>query len=140
MTRAYSVDLRERVVARVMAGEPVRAVSATFGVSVASVVKWSQRLRRTGSVAPDRMGSRRAKILSGAHRDWLLARMAEARGFTLRGLVAELAAERGVGVDYRTVWNFVHDEGLSFKKKRAAQRAGSRRRREAAGPLEGPPT
>ena len=35
--------------------------------------------------------------------------------FTLRGLQAELA-ERGVRVDYRTVWAFVHAEGLSFKK------------------------
>jgi hypothetical protein len=35
--------------------------------------------------------------------------------FTLRGLVAELA-ERGLDVDDRTVWNFVHREGLSFKK------------------------
>ncbi len=31
------------------------------------------------------------------------------------GLVAELA-ERGLKVDYRTVWSFVHDEKLSFKK------------------------
>jgi transposase len=42
--------------------------------------------------------------------------------FTLRGLVAELAA-RGVKVDYVQVWRFVHAEGLSFKKKRAARRA-----------------
>ena len=62
------------------------------------------------------------KVLD-VHRDWLLVRM-EAP-FTLRGLVIELAAARGV-VDYRTVWNFVHAQGLSFKKKRAAQRAGSR--------------
>ena len=37
--------------------------------------------------------------------------------FTLRGLVTELAAARGVVVDYRTVWNFVHAQGFSFKKK-----------------------
>jgi hypothetical protein len=34
---------------------------------------------------------------------------------TLRGLVAELA-ERGVKVSYRTVWNFVHREKISYKK------------------------
>lgn len=123
MTRPYSNDLRERVVARVVAGDPVRAVSATFGVSVASVVKWSQRLRRTGSVAPDRMGSRRPKLFE-PHRDWLLARMVDGRRFTLRGLQAELA-ERGIVVDYRTVWNFVHDANMSFKKNRPAQRATS---------------
>jgi len=37
----------------------------------------------------------------------------------LRGLVAELA-ERGLKVDYRTVWSFVHAEKLSFKKTVAA--------------------
>lgn len=56
------------------------------------------------------------------HRDWLLSRMADGKDFTLRGLQVELA-ERGVKVDYRTVWNFVHAEGLSFKKKRSAKRA-----------------
>ena len=39
------------------------------------------------------------------------------RDFTLRGLVAELA-ERGMQVDYRTVWEFVHAEGLTHKKRR----------------------
>ena len=54
---------------------------------------------------------------------WLLRRAKE-RDFTLRGLVAELA-ERGLKVDYRSVWNFVHDEKLSFKKNRGDQRARS---------------
>jgi transposase len=45
MARPYSLDLRERVVARVEAGDSCRAVAALFGVSVASVVKWSQRKR-----------------------------------------------------------------------------------------------
>jgi hypothetical protein len=40
------------------------------------------------------------------------------RAFTLRGLVAELA-ERGLKVDYRTMWTFAHAEGLSFKKRMA---------------------
>ena len=33
------------------------------------------------------------------------------------GLVGELAG-RGLQVDYRTVWEFVHDEKLSYKKRR----------------------
>jgi putative transposase len=37
--------------------------------------------------------------------------------FTLRGLVAELA-ERGLKVDYRVVWAFVHAEKLNHKKRR----------------------
>ena len=120
MTKPYSVDLRERAVARVAAGETVRSVAAVLSVSASSVVKWAQRMRRSGSVVPGKMGGHRPKVLVGAHRDWLLQRMTA--DFTLRRLVAELA-ERGVKVDYRTVWRFVHAERLSFKKKRSASRA-----------------
>jgi putative transposase len=37
--------------------------------------------------------------------------------FTLRGLVGELA-DQGLSVDYRVVWAFVHEEKLSYKKRR----------------------
>lgn len=39
MARAYSHDLKGRVVAAVKTGQSCRAVAATFRVSVASVVK-----------------------------------------------------------------------------------------------------
>ena len=117
MPRPYSVDLRGRAVSRVMAGETVRSVAAVLQVSVASVVKWSQLFRRTGSVAPGPMHDHRHRLLL-AHRDWLMARTANDQPFTLRGLRAE-RAERGVSVDYRTGWAFVHAEGLSVKKKSA---------------------
>jgi len=52
MTRAYSLDLRERVGAAVGAGQLCRSVAKIFMVSVASVVRWSQRQRRNGSPAP----------------------------------------------------------------------------------------
>jgi putative transposase len=85
------------------------------------------------------MGGHKPKKLSGAHRDWLLERCRE-KEFTLRGLVDELA-ERGLKVDYRSVWEFVHAEKLSFKKNRARQRAGSPRRGAQAnsmGQVSGP--
>jgi transposase len=79
-----------------------------------------ERLRKTGSVAPSKIGGYKPRAIAGAHRVWLLARIIE-KDFTLRGLVAELAA-RGLKVDYRSVWTFVHDEKLSFKKKRGGWR------------------
>jgi transposase len=57
MARAYSLDLRERVVAAVAAGQNCRKVAATFRVSVASVVKCSQRFRATGSSADGRVAA-----------------------------------------------------------------------------------
>jgi transposase len=134
MARAYSLDLRERVVAAVARGASCRAVAATFKVSVASVVKWSQRFRATGSAAARPMGGHRRYVLAG-ERDWLLARLAETPDITLRALLAELA-ERGIKVSYYAVWHFFEHEGISFKKKPARQRTGPRRRGEAAGAVE----
>ena len=133
MTKPYSIDLRERAVARVLAGESVRSVAAVLSVSASSVVKWAQRKRSTGSVAPGQMGGHRPRVLVGEHREWLLRRVGS--DFTLRGLVMELA-DRGLKVDYRTVWNFVHAERLSFKKKRYARRTGSASYRPSAVTLE----
>jgi putative transposase len=126
MARPYSLDLRQRVVAAVeREGLSCHATAARFGVGVSTAIRWVQRYRRTGSAAPGQMGGHKPRLIVGAHRAWLIGRC---RGgdFTLRGLVAELA-ERGLQVDYRTVWRFVHAEGLSFKKNRARPRAGSPR-------------
>jgi transposase len=137
MARAYSLDLRERVVAAVAAGQSCRKVASTFGVSVASVVKWSQRFRATGSAAARRMGGNRPYALAG-ERDWLLGHLAEKPDVTLRGLVGKLA-ERGIVVSYYAVWHFFEHEGISFKKKPPRQRAGSSRRGKAAGTMEAAP-
>lgn len=120
MVRPISTDLRERLVLAVERdGISARAAAARFDVSVSSAIKWVRRHRETGSVNPDKMGGYKPNILSGAHADWLIARTQT--DFTLRGLVAELAAS-GVQVDYVQVWRFVHARGLSFKKKRPAGR------------------
>ena len=121
--RPYSLDLRERVVAAVAAGESCRSVAKRFEVSVASVVKWSQRFRATGSAAAKPMGGHRPYALVG-EREWLLARIAAAPDLTLRALLAELA-DRGVKVSYFAVWHFFEHEGISFKKKPARRGAGS---------------
>lgn len=119
MPRPLSNDLRERVVARVAAGETVRAVASVFGVSISSVVKWSQRWRTTGSTAARPMGGKRRDAMASG-RDFALARLAEQPSLPLRQLQAELAA-RGVRVSYGALWNFVHAEGLSFKKRPSSQ-------------------
>jgi len=94
--------------------------AAQFGVGVSTAIRWVERLRNTGSVAPSKIGGYKPRAIAGEHRTWLLARIKE-KDFTLLGLVGELA-ERGLKVDYRSVWTFVHDEKLSFKKKRGGWR------------------
>jgi transposase len=124
MSGAYSLDLRERVVAAVeKGGLSARQAAAQFGVGASTAIRWVDRMRKTGSVRPSKIGGYKPRAIAGEHHSWLQQRVKE-KDFTLRGLVAELAA-RGLKVDYRSVWTFVHDEKLSFKKKRGSWRARS---------------
>jgi transposase len=114
MARPLSMDLRERVVTAVLAGESCRSVAKRFGVAVSSVVKWSQRHRATGSVAPGKMGGHRKRVLE-PHRAFILERIAQTPHLTLHRLKDELAAH-GVSVSHNAIWLFVRREGLRFKK------------------------
>ena len=130
MSTAYSMDLRRRVVSAVkQQGLSRHQAAARFGVGIATAIAWVRRFDETGSVAPGKIGGYRPKKITGEHRAWFLERAK--KPFTLAGLVAELG-ERGLKVDYRTVWNFVHAEKLSYKKNRNRKRAGSARRRAKA--------
>jgi putative transposase len=86
------------------------------------VINWVSRFRATGRVKAGQMGGHRPKNISGRHRDWLLRRREE-RDFTWRGLVSELAAQ-GLKVDCCSVWEFVHAERLSYKKRRWSPQSG----------------
>ena len=114
MGRPLSNDLRERVVGAIAAGESCRSVAARFGIAVSSAVKWAQRYRASGSVAPGKMGGHRKRILE-PHRAFIVERINQTSHLTLHGLKAELAA-RGVQVSHDTVWQFLRREGLRFKK------------------------
>src|SRR5215213_914548 len=113
MPRPYSQDLRDRVVVSVAGGRSRRATAKIFSVSVATVVRWSQRFRATGSAAALAMGGRRPHRLAGS-RDWLLARIADKPDLTLRAIRAVLDAN-GFKVSHGALWAFFAREGITFK-------------------------
>lgn len=134
MSRPYSLDLRERAVALVGCGRSCREVARLFGVGDASVVRWCQRARASGSPAAKPMGRRRGHLVLLPERDWLLARIAGAPDLTLRQIRAELAA-RGIAVSLKAIWNFFRAEKLTFKKKPARRRTEPAGRGAQAHPL-----
>ncbi len=104
MARPLSNDLRARVVSAVVEGGMSRnQAAARFGVVVSIANDWVKRFLATGSLAPDQIGGYKPATLSGVHRDRLLERC-QGGAFMLRGLVIELAVERGLKVDYVSVW------------------------------------
>jgi transposase len=114
MTKAYSDDLRVRVVNTMKESGNCRSISDVFGVAPSSVVKWTQRYDQTGSVSPAKVGGyRRSKL--APHHDFILEQIEATSHLTLHGLKDKLA-ERGVKVSHDTVWRFLRAKGLSFKK------------------------
>ena len=132
MTRPYSDDLRERLATSVAAGRSCRETAALFGVSVATVVRCSQRWRAQGSAAARPQGGARHPPVLEAQREWLLARVARPPQATLHVLQAELAS-RGVPVSLSVIWSYLRRAGYTFKKKGGVRaRAAARPRRAAA--------
>ena len=78
------------------------------------------------------------KPFTGANEEAGLGPRRGEAGFTGRELLAELN-QRGIEVSYYGVWHFVDHVGLSFKKKPARQRTGSRGRGTPAAAMETAP-
>jgi transposase len=126
MPKAYSLDLRERVVGFVEDGHSRRAAAAHFQVSVSFVVNLVKAVRTRGSFEPKPSGGRRHAKLE-PHRSFLLAQVAEKADITMPELAAELAAATGekanpaslsrwlIGIGYRvkTYGSRRSQEGLS---------------------------
>ncbi len=137
MPRAYSIDLRERVIGSVAAGTSAREAARRFNVSASTAVKWVQRWRRSGSVAAKPMaGGRRSRL--DQHDDFLMDLIAGEPDMTLEEVRAHLR-DRGVSAGLGSVWRFFARHGVSFKKNRARRRTGQGGRGGGAGAMEGGP-
>ena len=71
MTAPYSIDLRERALARKARGETNREIAAALSISPSCVSKWTKRKQETGSLAPAQVGGYKPRTLSGECAEWL---------------------------------------------------------------------
>ena len=115
MPKAYSLDLRERVVGHVEAGHSRRTAAAHFGVSVSFVVNLMRAYRLRGSLAPKPLGGRRHAKLD-PHRLFLLRRVAEKDDITMPELAEDLAACCGAKADPASLSRWLIRNGYRFKK------------------------
>lgn len=121
MPRAYSQDLRDRVIDAVIEGGLSRRSAASrFGVSISSAIKWLQAFEREGRRTPTgRRGHPPLKLAS--ERDWLLSTILAHPDLTLEALAAKLLEERSVRASNSMLWRFFMRESISFKKNRFRQ-------------------
>lgn len=114
--QSYSQDLRNRILAAVDGGQPVRQVAAVFGVSVSYIYKALIRRRVTGDSRPHpRRGHRRRK-LTAAQEMALAEHVQQHPGLTLEQTRAWLLGEHGVSLSMGAMWQAMQRLKLSFKK------------------------
>jgi len=131
MTKAYSLDLRRRVVRFVDGGHSRHEAAGRFDVSVSFVVKLMAAWRATGSYAAKPEGGWRYSKLD-PHRAWLECRVLEKADITMPELAEELAA-KGIRVAPASLSRWYRRNGYRYKKNTAGVRTRTRgRAREAA--------
>ena len=109
--RAYSMDLRDRVLRDSDAGLPVAAVAVQYHVSASWVRRLKQRRRETGEVAPRQQRYGRHPVLA-PQLHTLAALIQEQPDRTL----ADLQVALGTSASLATIWRAVKQLGFTLKK------------------------
>ena len=122
--RAYSMDLRERVLRDSDAGINAAAVAVTYHVSASWVRRLKQRRRETGDVAPRPQRYGRHPVLA-PQLHTLAALIQEQPDRTL----AELQVALATSASLTTIWRAVKQLGFTRKKNGARLRTRSPRHR-----------
>ena len=126
MPTTLSVDLRQRVVSAVAAGATCRQAAEHFGVSRASVSRWSQQKQREGHVAPKPLGGDQRSQRIEAHAALILQTCETCPQIFLREL-RDALQENGVTVSTSSLSRFLARHRISRKKGRCTQPSRSGR-------------
>jgi transposase len=135
--RAYSTDLKERLVRAVANGLPMREAARRFAVAVTTVKRAVVQQRETGSLAY-KPSPGRPRAISRAQEPLLLARLQAEPDATVLEHCAWWAEEQGQLLSEATMWRALRRLGWTQKKrhwqpvsatKRSARPGGKRSRR-----------
>lgn len=117
MSRAYSQDLRDRVIDAALKDDlSARGAAGRFGIGVATAVVWVRRARETGDRTAKPRGHAKGSKLD-AHREAILSWIDDKDDITIAEIRERLAVERDMTAGVGTVWSFLDRCGLTFKKR-----------------------
>ena len=95
MARAYSQDLRDRVIDAALGGMPARRAAAQFEIGIATAIVWVRRARASGERTARRQGQPRRSKLDPQH-DFLRGLVEQTPDMTIVEMQQRLATERGI--------------------------------------------
>lgn len=122
--KAYSQDLRERVLAAVDGGMAVAKTAALFKVSVSYIYKVRRQRQWTGETTARPQRCHLGRALAVYH-DAIRAEVTARPDGTLNELRAWLGQTHGVSASLGGLWNTLDRLGLTLKKRPATLRSGS---------------
>lgn len=125
MPRAYSEDLRRRIVADTDQGGSIRAIAAKYSVSPSFVSKISCLWRQSGSVRAKQVGGHKRHALK-PHADAIKRQLDKHKDITLQELRHWVEENFNLRVHVSSVNRFVRALGYSYKKNTAGQRTRTR--------------
>jgi transposase len=113
--KAYSMDLRERIVAARVAGESVESVAQRFGVCTKTVRVYQKRAAQ-GELRP-RPRPGRAPLLAQEQEEAFLWMVREKADWTVDQLCGEWQERSGVVLGRSTLHNHLRRLGGRYKKR-----------------------
>lgn len=125
MTRAYSEDLRRRVIGAVDAGASCRQAAKRYEIGESTAIRWVARWRSTGTAAARPQGGDRRSHRIEAHAVLILEAVEERGDITLAELAEHVQAEAGARFAIGTLWRFFRRRGITVKKRRAMRSSRS---------------
>lgn len=123
MPKAYSGDMRARVIGRVASGASRREAAEQFEVSASTAIIWVKCFEETGRCAAKPRGGSTSPLEK--HADFLLGLIAERADLTLDEVVFVMRKHKIPG-SRTAVWRFFERHKITFKKKPARGGAGAR--------------
>jgi len=113
--KPYSIDLRQRIVNAVKAGESRVSVAKRFNVGYATVRNYL-KLDVLGALEPQKKKVRPCKKFTPAALDALKAWLEEKNDLTLKQIQQRLAADFQIQVSQPSIWDRLMAMNLSWKK------------------------
>jgi transposase len=117
--KAYSVDLRERIVAAVTSGMSRNDVIGTFQISAATLGRYLKQQRERGDLTPRRHTGGRQKQITPEQHSALQELVTAAPDATLADTCQQWQQRTGVLVSQATMCRALAAIGLKRKKRRS---------------------
>jgi transposase len=116
MTRAYSSDLRQRVLDAIDGGLSTHKAAKRFDIGVATAVRWHRAWRDHGEREARKQGPKGGGKLD-PHEVFILGLVEAEPDITLVEVGERLVAERSISAVPSTIWLFFERRGMTFKKR-----------------------